>query len=262
MSTVSERFETNRPGLCKARTDDMAPMSEPAMPFRFEALPVELQMHIISLTSIVTDTPARDLCNIPHPRDYFTTMCCGCCEGRPRGPSHEYHTDNCPCWPEYRFPVTSCECLILAQPLLAVSRHVRELALEHIYRDALFEIGPNYEEDFLRWLDLLGSLSKQHLARIKHLRILVDFGEELTLLWGKSPDEAYWTKFLEALREVCTRPGAQVTVICLYDGPWSLLKEVVDLGRKVRNRLRIEFVDIVVRPQEWYRDRSMGRIVE
>ena len=227
-----------------------------ATSFDFTALPTEVQMRIISFTNLVTDSPARDLCVFDkEDTDYCTAqyelpMCCGCCEISVTMQSV------CPCWPTHRFVGASCECLIFAQPLLAVNRHVRTLALDHIYKHATFELGPN-AESYHRSVLKIRKLNSAKTARVKRLQFLIDVqDEEEAALRSRS----VWTELFQVMRSKFTRHDVRMKLLIT---PASFeVGQIVRQMRRSRDKLYNTNLDIEMRSESWYDDRRTGMVVE
>jgi hypothetical protein len=156
-------------------------------------------MRILSFTSLVTDSPARDLTNIYEILDRGCgAMCCGCCEGL-------VESRICTCVPGYRPKGrTSCECLVFAQPLLAVNRNIRQLSLEHIYRHAVFELGPAPPNNYNGVINDQRCISPIHLANVSRLQILIELDRDVMVQNEALYSKRLWREVLEYLRDTAS----------------------------------------------------------
>ena len=257
------------------------------MHFSFEALPTELQMRIISFTDLVTDTPARDLTNIPrrlpqwhlpaqdryHPRSWLQdvaypdpSMCCGRCEGFIK-------PDECECrpmqricsWtPGHRTPNTLCECLIFAHPILAVNRNMRTLGLDHVYRNALFEIGPNSSDNLWPIKGIILDVDAMKLACLKNLRVIINLKNDDSLDgMDETPYNSlctWWKPLLSDLWDRCKRHDASIEVI-LIGHPTRAAEDLVGLLEGMVESLGYHNITLRVADDEWLSDRENGWMV-
>lgn len=215
--------------------------------FTFEALPEELQARVISFAGLVTDSPARDLPPQVLSGFRYMELCCGRCENCPEG---RKLPGCCDCHPANRFSRSLCECSPFSHPVLAAGRNLRRLGLEHVYREAEFEVGPFDVEEFQRIIDLVINIDKDRLARVKNLRILLWFSSENYEAIMSMEDD--WTEMFESLHDHCARPDASIELLlvpypCHYDG----LEDIVRMMRRLSNAVGLDNVEVATRPSEW-----------
>ena len=144
-----------------------------------------------------------------------------------------------------------------------MSRHVRAMALDYIYRQATFELGPNLDA-FEKWLKRIRKLDSAKTERVRRLRLVFKsehdedhFREEIVRAMRKT---WFWLDLLEALRRKFTRHDVRVKLVITPTcfGVKQLARQI----ERCREHMGITNVDVVTRSETWMYDRCAGRTIE